>query len=520
MAKKYAKRGLRSTSKINEGHLAAQQRDVTALLDDLNHLEFSYHPDLHVVESEPEELYNYPETPILDALEGYLTNSAVPLHIPGHARGEGTLPRFSNLIGSKVIKADTTDDFDKLGQLNPAQGAIKEAQNLASKTFGAAHTFFLVNGSTVGNLSLALTVSKPGDKVIMARNCHRSVISGITTSGATPVWILPERNDEWGIWGEINPQKVKQLLEENPEAKVVWITNPTYEGVVSNVKAIADICKEHNVAFIVDEAHGCHWNFNDQLPINALYVGADAVVHSIHKTGGSFSQSSMVHLGHNSKIDSEELQCNLRMLQSTSPSYLLLASLDAARSFLDSSHGRQRIDNMVKYSNKVRHYINQIPGCRCMSASDGFTLDPTKLYITVRGLSGKQLQDILEIDFKIETEAKTDKGTLALANIGNTESELEYLYEALKVIATRKLPYQKEAVKCMPFSIPEMVCLPREAYFSKKLKVKPVDAIGKVSAEIIAICPPGIPILVPGEKIQLEHLHYIRNHEFVWVADI
>lgn len=522
MVKKYADCGINSTSKVNEGYLASQQREVTALQGNLAHLEINRHPDLYIVETEHQEDYNYPETPILDALENYLESPSVTLHIPGHARGESILPKFRNIVGSRAIKADTTDDFDGLGQLHPAGGAIKKSQELAATAFGAAYTCFLINGSTVGNLALALTVTKPGKQVLVARNCHRSVISGVVVSGATPVWLMPERDDEWGIWGEINPEKIKQLLSDNPEISVVWITNPTYEGIVSDVKTIAAICKEHNVIFIVDEAHGCHWTFNESLPDSALSLGADAVVHSIHKTGGSFSQSSMLHLAHNSKINYEELQCNLRMLQSTSPSYLLLASLDAARAYLNSTTGRTKLAKMVKWSEETRHYLNQIPGCKCLGSNDGYTIDSTKIYICIEDITGRALKAILEDEFHIETEAKTDKGILALANIGNTESELEYLYEVIKNIANRRYLYQnykKETIRYMPFSIPEMVCIPRDAYFSEKHKVKPTDSIGCVAAEIIAECPPGIPILVPGEKVQLEHLYYLKNKEFIWVTN-
>lgn len=518
MVKSYSGRGFSSTPQINERDLAARQKGVTALLDDIIQLEFNCSPEKTV--EQLEQIYHYPETPILDALSKYLESSTVTLHIPGHSRGEGILPKLEEVIGSRAIKADTTDDFDGLGQLLPPSGPIKEAQDLAAKTFNAAYTFFLINGSTVGNIALALTATRPGEKVLLARNCHRSVISGVSTSGAHPVWLIPERDEEWGIWGEVKAEKVRKLLVEHPDASVVWLTNPTYEGVVSDVRAIAEVCKEFDAMLIVDEAHGSHWNFNNRLPQTALNLGADAVVNSIHKTAGSFSQSSMLHLGHNSKIDYDELLCNLRMLQSTSPSYLLLASLDAARSYLESEPGRNRLDCMVQYADEIRVKINDIPGCHCMSANSGYKLDPTKLYVSIEGISGKKLKDILEYEFHIEVEAKTDKGILALANIGNTIAEVEYFFEVIQNIASRKQIYlneQLETVKHMPFSIPEMFCLPREAYFSKKEKVKVADSPGRVSAEVVAYCPPGIAIVVPGERIVPEHLEYLNDNDFIWV---
>ncbi|MEW5819586.1 MAG: aminotransferase class I/II-fold pyridoxal phosphate-dependent enzyme [Cyanobacteriota bacterium] len=519
MLKKFTSSGSYSTTNKNERDLASHPRGVATLIDNAFELDFDHSIELQ--QNKLDYQHPYPETPILDALEKYLESSTVNLHIPGHSQGAGILPRLKDLLGDKAVKADTTDDFDGLGQLNPPEGPIKEAQDLAAKTFGVKHTFFLINGSTVGNLALAMTITKPGEKVAIARNCHRSVISGIATSGAVPLWIMPERIDEWGVWGALSPDKVEKMLDDNPDVATLWVTNPTYEGVVSDIKAISKICKNNNVRLIVDEAHGSHWKFNNNLPDSSVNFDVDAVVHSIHKTAGSFSQSSMLHLPVNSKIDYDELSCNLRMLQSTSPSYLLLASLDAARAFIESQHGRYRLAKMVYFSEFVRYQINQIPGCRCLAKSDSINIDPTKIYIIIDGLSGRQLKDILEFEFHIETEAKTDNGVLALANIGNTTSELEYFLGAIKNIASRKEHYvnkDKPEIKFMPFSIPEMVCIPREAYFCKKEKILPKDAIGRISSEILAICPPGIPVLVPGERIQKEHLVYLKEKEYIWVV--
>jgi len=209
------------------------------------------------------------------------------------------------------------------------------------------------------------------------------------------------------------------------------------------------------------------------------------------------------------------------MLQSTSPSYLLLTSLDCARAFLDSTHGRLRLSETIHKAEKIRKKINRISGCSCLTGDSRLTIDPTKLYVSIDGISGRHLKEILEQEFNIEVEAKTDKGILALANIGNTSDELDYFYEAIKNITSRRHFYHsvsKESLRYMPFSIPEMVCLPRDAHFCQKEKVRPADATGRISAEIIAVCPPGIPIVIPGEKIQLEHLHYLKNRDYLWVV--
>lgn len=519
MAKELTGREFGSSSQTDEGNLAAQKKGVTALLDKIISLDFNHSPDLNYNETLQDTVF--PETPIVSALEKYLESPTVNLHIPAHGSEIGILPKFKELVGQKAIKADTTDDFDGLGQLLPPGGVIKQAQDLAAKTFGAEHTFFLINGSTVGNLALAMTVTRPGQKIVVARNCHRSVISGLSISGVVPIWVMPEREDDWGIWGKINPSQIETLLKEDEEITAVWLTNPTYEGIVSDIEEIAKICKKHNVLLLVDEAHGSHWVFNEDLPQSAINHGADAVVHSIHKTSGSFSQSSMLHLSHNSMIDYEDMLENLKMLQSTSPSYLLLASLDAARAYLDSEVGRGRLDAVIKNANEIRYKINNIEGCKCLDVNDGVKIDPTKIYVMMEGLTGEQLKDILEYEFHIETEARTDDGILALANIGNSEKELEYFYEAVKNIASRRHIYYKEGsevIKYMPFSIPEMVRTPREAYFAKKERVPVVDSVCRITTEVVAICPPGIPVLMPGERIQDEHLPYLVGKKTIKVV--
>lgn len=456
------------------------------------------------------------KTPVLDALEKYAQIPNVPLHIPGHARGEGVLPRFKDIIGENSINIDTTDEFSGLGKLYPAEGPVAQAQELMAELFDAKRSFFLINGSTVGNLALALTVAKDNKKIIVERNCHRSVISGLTLAGAYPVWAIPEWLEEWGIWGTVSPEKIENLLKNIPDASAVWVTNPTYEGVVSDIPAIAEICKKYDVMLLVDEAHGCLWKFSDKLPDPALEHGADAVVHSLHKTGGSFSQSSVLHIGKNSKINCEEVETNLSMLQSTSPSYTLIASLDAARAYLSSEYGAERIEAAIKNTESVRQILGQIDGVHCLSEN----VDPTKLYIKVDGLSGKRLQSILEIEHRIEIEAATDRGILALSNIGNTYEELYYFCECLKTIARSNysdITYL-EKTRSMPFHIPEIVCSPRTAYISEKEKVTPEHGIGRISAEIIAVCPPGIPVLVPGEMITEKHLPYLNKRESLLVV--
>ena len=412
------------------------------------------------------------ETPILDALEKACKNPSIPLHIPGHARGEGVLPRFRDIVGEKIINFDITDEFSGLGKLYPTDGPVLRAQELMAELFGVDKSFFLINGSSVGNLALALTVAKENKKIIIGRNCHKSVISGLTLTEANPVWAIPKWLDKWGIWGQVDPYEIKKLLDKNDDISAVWITNPTYEGVVSDIKKIAFICKERGVPLIVDEAHGCLWKFSEELPKAAIECGADAVVHSLHKTGGSFSQSSVLHISKDSKINPEEVEANLGMLQSTSPSYMLLASLDAARAYLSSEYGRQRVDCAIKNAKLARKILNQTDGINCLSQGQGINIDPTKIYMTADNLSGKRLQSILEIEYNVEIETATDEGILALSNIGNTPEELYYFCECIKNIVKKNysdITYL-EKTKNMPLHVPEIVCTPRKAYISKKEK--------------------------------------------------
>lgn len=459
------------------------------------------------------------KTPILDALQQYINNPTYQFHIPGHTRGQGVYPKFKNLIGQKALFIDTTDEFDNLGTLNPPTGPIRQAEELAAKAFGAKKTFFLLNGSTVGNLALAMGLTKKGQKVIVNRNCHRSIITGLIISGADPLWLVPKRLDEWGLWGSVSPQDVEELLENNKDVSMVWITNPTYEGVVSDIKSISNICKKYNVPLIVDEAHGCLWNFNDHLPSSSLKLGADAIVHSLHKTGGSLSQSSMLHIGENSLLNMEKIEKTLKLLHTTSPSLMLLASLDASRAHLESSKGKNQIENAIKNAKYLRKRIDKIEGMHQLKSDFDYKTDVMKVFIKADGMSGKRLESILEIDYKIEVESASDVGLLILSNIGNKHSDFEYLADCLEKISKKEYSdiCYLENKRHMPMLTPIIKMNLQEAFYKEKETVLKEDAIGKIAGETIAECPPGISILVPGELITEEHMSYLEDYEYIEV---
>ena len=457
--------------------------------------------------------------PIVEALKTAYDHPTYQFHIPGHTKGLGTLSDFRNLVGKKALKVDTTDEFDNLGTLTPATGPIKEAQELAAQAFGAKRTFFLLNGSTIGNLAIAMGLTKKGQKVIVNRNCHRSILTGLIISGAEPLWVLPEKFPQWGLWGNVKAQDIEKLLDENDDVSMVWITNPTYEGVVSDVKAIADICRKYDVPLIVDEAHGCLWNFNSKLPETSLKLGADIVVHSLHKTGGSMSQSSMLHISKDSKINADDVERALMLLHTTSPSLMLLGSLDASRANLQSEKGQRQLNRAISNAKYLRKEIDKMEHIHQLKSDFGYKTDVTKIFIKADGLSGKRLESILEIDFGIEVESASDEGILILSNIGNKRSDFEYLAQCLRKIDTHdyKDIYYMENKRHMPMLVPIIKMNLREAYFSGKEIVPKEQAIGRLSGEVVAECPPGISILLPGELITEEHLPYLTDYDSIEV---
>lgn len=457
--------------------------------------------------------------PIVEALKKAYDNPTYQFHIPGHTKGLGTLSDFRNLIGKKALKVDTTDEFDNLGTLNPATGPIKEAQELAAQAFGAKKTFFLLNGSTIGNLAIAMGLTKTGQKVIVNRNCHRSILTGLIISGAEPLWVLPEKFSDWGLWGNIKAQDIEKLLQKHNDVSAVWVTNPTYEGVVSDIKSISEVCKKYNVPLIVDEAHGCLWNFNDKLPETSLKLGADIVVHSLHKTGGSMSQSSMLHISKDSKVNAEDVERSLTLLHTTSPSLMLLGSLDASRAHLQSDRGQKQLNKAIMNAKYLRSEIDKMEHIHQLKSDFGYKTDVTKIFIKADGLSGKRLESILEIDFGIEVESASDAGILILSNIGNKRSDFEYLVSCLQKINDNhyKDIYYLENKKHMPMLTPIIKKNLREAYFSPKEIVPKEQAIGRLSGEVVAECPPGISILLPGELITEEHMPYLTDYETIEV---
>lgn len=470
--------------------------------------------DLDIEQDEYE--YNRVKAPLVEAMATAYKNPTYQFHIPGHTKGRGVYRTFKDLVGDRLLELDTTDEFDELGTLNPPTGPIKEAETLAARAFGAKRTFFLLNGSTIGNLALAMGLTQKGQKVIVNRNCHRSILTGLIMSGADPVWVNPDKIDEWAIWGKMTPETIEKAIIDNENIACVWVTNPTYEGVVSDIAGISTVCKKYNIPLLVDEAHGCLWNFSSKLPTSALHLGADAVVHSLHKTGGSMSQTSMLHIAKDSKIDIEILARTLKLLHTTSPSLLLLTSLDAARAHLESDTGKEQIKRAITNAEYLKFEINKMDNVEYLNLPN---VDATKIFIRVKGLSGKSLEMILEHDYNIEVESASDIGILVLSNIGNKLSDFEYLVDCLKEIDSTD--YTEHPIvdkkKHMPMLTPQIKMRLRDAYFAPKELIDKYDSIGRICAEVVAECPPGIAILLPGELITEEHLPYLKSYKQIEV---
>ena len=460
------------------------------------------------------------KAPIVEALKNAVDHPTYQFHIPGHTKGRAIFSDFKKLIGEKALNVDTTDEFDNLGTLHPATGPIGEAQVMAAEAFGAEKTFFLLNGSTAGNMAIGTACTKAGQKVIINRNCHRSALTGLMISGAEPIWICPNRIEDWSIWGNIDAQVIEKHLQDNENVGLVWITNPTYEGVVSDIKSISKVCKKYGVPLVVDEAHGCLWNFNKNLPETALKLGADAVLHSLHKTGGSMSQSSMLHIAKDSLINADAVEKALKMLHTTSPSLMLLASLDAARANLQSRSGQALLERTVENAKYLRKRLDKIPNLHQLKHDFGYKTDVTKVFVKIDGLSGKRLESILEIDFNIEVESASDIGVLLLCNLGNKRSDFVYLADSLEKIATGNYKdiYYLEKRKHMPMLDPIIRMSLRDAYYAEKEIVNKEEAIGRISAELVAECPPGISILLPGELITEAHLPYLNDYKTLEVV--
>lgn len=456
------------------------------------------------------------EMPLLDAILKYNYQKPAYFCTPGHRYEKGMNLRLRELLGDAVFCFDLTET-PYTDDLHNAEGAIWEAEELAREVFGADDTHFLVNGTTCGNQAMVLATAFEGQKIAIPRNAHKSVLMGLILSGAEPVYLMPEISHETGLLGGITPQSVEAMFSEHPDCKGVFVVSPTYYGVCSDLKSIAEICHKHAAVLLVDEAHGAHCYFSDLLPLGALNQGADMCAQSIHKVTGSLTQSSMLHVK-SKLVDQNRVDASLHLVQSTSPSYLLLTSLDAARHDL-ANQGNVLISQAIDLAQWVRRELNAINGIACfgrelVGTAGVSDLDETRLTISASelGISGFALKELLFTEYNCDLELADDRNILAIVTFGNTQKDLEQLLEALLDISKRyKSGSTLTEQRGFP-TIPEYVISPRKAYFSKKENIEWKHAVGRIAGEMIAPYPPGIPVIYPGERMSQDVWDFIEEY--------
>jgi lysine decarboxylase len=454
-------------------------------------------------------------------MNNYVADGPIPFHTPGHKQGKGMHPRLENILGKGTLALDLAL-MPELDDLHEPHGCIKAAQDLAAELYGADHSFFVLNGTTGGIYAMILTIAGPHDKIIVPRNAHRSIIGGIILSGAVPVFMNPEVDSDLGLAMGVTPETVEQAIHRHPDAKGVLIINPTYYGVATDLKKIVDIVHANNMPVVVDEAHGPHLHFNEQMPLQALDAGADICAQSSHKIIGAMTQASMVHC-REGRINVPRLKAMLQLVQSTSPNYILMASLDVARMQM-ATEGAALTKRAVQLATWVRSEINKIPGLYCFGeeklGNPGvFGLDLTKITVTVKGLGlkGAEAERILRYNYKLQVELSDMYNILFLITLGDGELEARAIVDSLRDLASKHVGERDFSAMDDIYNsvrypeVPEQVLSPRQALFGNTRKIPFRQAAGKVCAEIITFYPPGIPLLCPGERISLDVIEYCER---------
>lgn len=451
-------------------------------------------------------------TPLFDAVKKYVDDKVVPFHVPGHKQGRG-IQELRDYIGERALQMDA-NGMDDLDYANNPTGVIYEAEKLLAHAYGAQNAYFLVNGTTAGVQAMIMSACEPGDKIIIPRNAHKSTIGGIILSGAMPIYIQPEINERLGIAMGITVDSLKKAIKENPHAKAVFVVNPTYYGAASDLKSIVRIAHRHDMAVLVDEAHGAHMSFHDDFPLTAMEVGADMSAASIHKTGGSLTQSSVVLLRSN-MIAPEKVKQVLNLTYTSSASYLLMCSLDVARKQL-ATQGSDMLEETLQLVRWARDEVNKIEGIyafgkELIGTPGCHDFDETKLGINVCGLgyTGYQMEQKLRKEYNIQIELSDLYNILAIVSIGDRKEHLEALINALKDISTKTEVKEFKCTAMIPHS-PKMIVSPRDAFYSPKKVVPLEESMGEIAGEMVMAYPPGIPVICMGERITKDVIEYIK----------
>lgn len=449
--------------------------------------------------------------PIYEALERMRRMRVVPFDVPGHKRGRGN-QELTDFLGEACMSVDV-NSMKPLDNLCHPVSVIRDAEDLAAQAFGADSAFFMVGGTTSAVQSMILYACKSGDKIIMPRNVHRSAINALILCGAVPVYVNPDVNNTLGIALGMSVSQVEQAILENPDAKAVMVNNPTYYGICSDLKKITELAHAHGMLVLVDEAHGTHFYFGDNFPLTAMAAGADMASVSMHKSGGSLTQSSFLLMGRN--VNSDYMRQIVNLTQTTSASYLLLSSLDISRKRL-ALHGRDIFSKTVEMAEYAREEINAIGGYYAYSrdlinGDSIYDFDISKLSIFTLpiGLAGIEVYDLLRDEYDIQIEFGDIGNILAYISVGDRNRDIERLISALSEIK-RRFGKTESGLLTQKYINPIVAETPRNAFYGGKRSLPLDEAAGCVCSEFVMCYPPGIPILAPGELITDEIIKYIK----------
>ncbi len=453
------------------------------------------------------------KAPLAEILQLHREKQIIHFDVPGHKQGKGN-PDLTDFLGEKALSIDV-GSMKMVDNLIQPVSVIKEAEELAAAAFSAHDAFFMVNGTTSAIQAMIMSSLNPGDELILPRNVHRSIINGLILAHAKPVYVNPGVHAELGIPLGMSAADVEQAIKDHPHAKAVLVNHPTYYGICSNLKEITRLAHQANMLVLVDGAHGTHFQFGHNYPISAMEAGVDMAAHSVHKTGGSLTQSSILLLGEGVRDKVSYIRQVVNLTQTTSASYLLMVSLDLTRRML-ALRGKEIFERVSRLADYARDEVNKIGGYYAFSkeAADGdafFDFDPTKLSVHTRyiGLTGQEVHDHLRDEYNILPEFGDLSNFLAIISIGDSPAAIDKLIAALKDIKER-YGKKKADLLASEYVEPEVVMMPTEAFYSKTDHVPLLKAEGRIAAESIMAYPPGIPILAPGERVTGEVIDYIE----------
>lgn len=454
--------------------------------------------------------YNQERAPIYEALEEFRQNRIVPFDVPGHKRGRGN-PELIRLLGQQCVGIDV-NSMKPLDNLCHPVSVIREAEEMAAEAFGAAYAFLMVGGTTSSVQSMVLSACKRGEKIILPRNVHRSVINALVLNGATPIYVNPDMDSRLGIALGMRVSQVEKTIRENPDAVAVLVNNPTYYGICSDLRSIVKVAHAGGMKVLVDEAHGTHFYFGENMPVSAMAAGADMASVSMHKSGGSLTQSSFLLTG--PAMHPGYVRQIINLTQTTSASYLLLASLDISRRNL-ALRGKKEFRKVTALAEYAREEINRIGGyyaytSELINGDSIFDFDKTKLTINTLeiGLAGIEVYDILREEYDIQMELGDIANVLAYISIGDRERDIERLIGAMVEIK-RKYGRDNTGMFTQEYIEPKVAVSPQNAFYAEKESLSLLETEGRICSEFVMCYPPGIPILAPGEEITKDILEYI-----------